>query len=55
MTLQIFSQSPQFTAGIVILNNRCVEAAPVVKYLIGWKIKAIQEYAVKRKWIIREV
>jgi hypothetical protein len=52
---QVLSANPEFTAGLLIQGGRCTEAAPIIKYLKGWTIKAIQEYGLKRCWVIVEI
>lgn len=48
--------SPYFTAGGVIgcpkgeLGNRVVEAAPVIKYMIGWGQTEVFKYCSKKEW-----
>jgi hypothetical protein len=44
--------APKFHAGIVLWNDKVVEAAPIVKYMRGWSRKNVREYCKERGWQI---
>ncbi len=43
-------QAPYFTAGLVVKNNLCTTAAPIIKYMKGWTLARIQIYCNQKKW-----
>lgn len=53
LTAQI--KADKFTAAIVLHDNRVVEAAPIVKYMKGWKRSSVRSYCKERRWEISVV
>jgi hypothetical protein len=49
------SQKGGFTAGIVLWDDTCVEAAPIVRYMKGWSRQKIRSYVGQRKWTVSVV
>jgi hypothetical protein len=51
---QIRADKPvKFTAGIVLWDDKVIEAAPIVGYMKGWSRARVRYYVgVKRKWDI---
>ncbi len=50
---QIRADKPvKFTAGIVLWDDKVIEAAPIVKYMKRWSRDRVREYCGKRKWTI---
>lgn len=39
---------PHFCAGVRVLNNRVVDAAPILKWAIGKDIEAVRLWAVRK-------
>jgi hypothetical protein len=39
-----------FTCGIVVSNKVVIEAAPIVKYMVGWETERVRNYCDKRGW-----
>jgi hypothetical protein len=48
-------RADKFTAGIVLWDDKVVEAAPIVKYMKRWSRDRVREYCAKRKWTISVV
>ena len=48
-------RAEKFTVGIVLRNGRVIEAAPIVKYMVGWKRDSVRSYCVLRRWEISVV
>lgn len=44
--------APHFYCGIVLIDDRVIRAAPIVKYMIGWSRNRVREYCTKKCWII---
>ena len=48
--------SPYFCAGVVFKKDKvdnewkCTDAAPIVRYMIGWDNIKIKEYCNNKKW-----
>lgn len=42
--------APHFCAGGEIVCGKCIKAAPIIKYMIGWTDKRIYEYCKSKKW-----
>ena len=47
-------QAPHFCASIVLVNNEVVEAAPIVKYMVGWQLDHIERYCAQKRWRLEE-
>jgi len=49
--------SPYFCAGVVLKNNVCIKAAPIVKYMKykKWNTEQITDYCRWKKWKIKNV
>ena len=45
-------EAPHFTAGIVLADNVVTEAAPIVKYMIGWNRNYVRHYCQQKRWQI---
>lgn len=48
-------KAPHFTAGIVLTNDVVTEAAPIVKYMIGWGRNYVRHYCTQKRWEISVV
>ena len=42
--------APHFCAAIVARDGKCVEAAPILRYMIGWDGKQVAAYCVHKHW-----
>jgi hypothetical protein len=43
--------APHFNAGIMVDDKfTVVQAAPIIRYMIGWDLGDVMEYCEKRKW-----
>jgi hypothetical protein len=49
------SRKGSFTAGIVLWDDTCVVAAPIVRYMKGWDRQKIRSYCGQRKWTVSVV
>lgn len=48
--------APHFVAGIEIARNATViEAAPIVRYMIGWSARRVKRYVSAKRWSIERV
>lgn len=43
-------KAPHFCAGIILTGGVVTEAAPIVKYMIGWDRKKVRAYCDKKGW-----
>lgn len=39
-----------FCAGIILKDEKVVEAAPIVKYMIGWNRDKVRSYCKSKEW-----
>jgi len=48
--------SPYFCCGVV-LNDRIVNCAPIVRYMMGWSAEHFYDYCMSKRWelILMEV
>lgn len=47
--------APHFCAGLVIIDDRVVEAAPIIRYMRGWTTQQVREYVRKKRWSMTDV
>lgn len=47
--------APHFYAGIVLRNDRVIEAADIVKYMRGWRRERVREYCKTKRWKVSVV
>ena len=45
----------RFNAGIVLWDDKVIEAAPIVKFMKGWQRDAVRRYCVRQGWAITVV
>ena len=45
-------RSDHFTAGVVIHKGKVVDAAPIVKYMIGWDLERMLDYVKQKGWTL---
>lgn len=48
MLLRIIA--PWFVAGVVLRDDIVVEAAPILRYTVGWSEERLRSYAKRRRW-----
>lgn len=48
-------EAPHFYAGIVLRNNRVIEAADIVRYMRGWNRDRVRDYCRSRGWHVSVV
>ena len=46
--------APHFYAGAIVVKERITEAAPIINYMIGWKITQVYSYCAEKKWKLIE-
>lgn len=44
--------APFFCAGVTIMEDRVIEAAPIIRYMLGWNTQQVKDYVRKRRWKI---
>ena len=42
--------APHFVAGVVLEHGHVIEAAPIVRYMIGWPADVVCRYCQKQGW-----
>lgn len=42
--------APHFCAGLVLVDDRCIEAAPILKWAIGKRADELRRYFAKKGW-----
>lgn len=47
--------APHFCAGIVLWDDKVVEAAPIVKYMRKWSRAKVRDYCADKGWKISVV
>lgn len=47
--------APHFYAGIVLQNDRVVEAADILKYMRKWSRERVRTYCKKKGWTVTVV
>jgi hypothetical protein len=47
--------APHFYCGIVLWDDRVVEAAPIVKYMHKWRRDRVRDYCAGKNWKITVV
>lgn len=48
-------EAPHFTAGVLVRDDRVVEAAPILKYMLGWSRGRVEKYCDKKSWESKEI
>ena len=51
----LFIDAPHFCCGIVLVDDRVIRAAPIVRYLVGWHRHHVQRYGRARGWRLETV
>ena len=47
--------APYFTAGLVVCDGKVKDAAPIIRYMIGWTKEKMAGYAQRHFWKVVEV
>lgn len=47
--------APHFYAGVVLWDDKVVEAADIVKYMRGWSRSRVRDYCAQKGWTISVV
>jgi hypothetical protein len=47
--------APHFHCGIVLQDNRVVEAAPIVRYMRKWTRERVRDYCIQKGWKVSVV
>ena len=47
--------APHFVAGIVVHDGRVTEAAPIVRYMVGWSPRRVLAYVDRKGWSVARV
>lgn len=57
MIIEILAQirAPHFCAGIVLWDNKVVEAAPIVSYMKRWSRSRVRDYCNTKGWNVSVV
>ena len=42
--------APHFCAGFVMKEDVVVNAAPIIRYMMGWSYRKVQAYCQKKNW-----
>jgi hypothetical protein len=42
--------SSYFQAGIVLVDDKVTETAPILKYMMGWSREKVRAYVTEKKW-----
>ena len=55
-TEQLLSiDAPHFCCGLVLVDDRAIRAAPIVRYMVGWPRSRIEQYCRARNWRVELV
>lgn len=47
--------APHFVAGILVTGDRCVSAAPILKWTLGKRIWEIEAYCFSKGWHLQDI
>lgn len=47
--------APHFFAGIVLRNDKVIEAANIVRYMKGWSRDRVRDYCKQKDWKVKVV
>lgn len=47
--------APHFCAGVVLWDDKVIEAAPIVRYMKGWTRARVRAYCGDKKWKVSVV
>jgi len=42
--------APHFCAGLVLENDLVIRAAPILRYMVGWRRERVMAYARRKGW-----
>jgi hypothetical protein len=47
--------APHMCAGLVLVNARVTQAAPILSYMRGWTARRVKDYCDRKGWTIERV
>ena len=42
--------APHFNAGLVLVGGKVIEAAPILRYMLGWELERVLAYCRRKGW-----
>ncbi len=45
--------APYFVCGVVVTNEKITRTAPIVKYMLGWSVEKMHQYAKQKRWTVQ--
>ena len=55
MTVIVYQiTAPYFTAGLVLIQGIVTDAAPIIRYMLGWQEARMKRYVAHKSWEIEE-
>jgi hypothetical protein len=45
--------APHFVAGLIQRDGVVTKAAPIIKYMTGWRIEKVRTYCAGKSWSVR--
>jgi hypothetical protein len=48
-------EAPHFVAALAMKSGVVTEAAPIVRYMLGWTARAVAAYCERKRWHIERV
>ena len=53
MLLQLTAK--HFCAGLIVQNGRVTVTAPILRYMAGWTVARVRQYAVGKGWTVERI
>ena len=50
ITVLIQITAQHFVAGLIAEQGRVIQAAPVIRYMIGWDGRQVVDYCARKRW-----
>ncbi len=47
--------APHFFCGVVLREDKVIQAAPIVRYMLGWNAQRLKRYCQRRGWRVEAV
>ena len=48
-------EAPHFVARVEVLDGQVVQAAPIVRYMLGWPETRVRIHAISKRWRVDEL
>lgn len=48
-------KAPHFTAGLVLWDDKVIEAAPIIGYMKRWSRERVRDYCIVKNWRVMVV